>query len=53
MRPGPGKLDLLGMDQVLELSMIQFENIFPVFRKYYDDHPIGTARLQNPYIELS
>jgi len=49
MRPGPGKLDLLGMDQVLELSMIQFENIFPVFRKYYDDHPIGTARLQNPY----
>jgi tetratricopeptide (TPR) repeat protein len=32
----------------LELQSLQFSNIFPVFHKYYDDHPVGTAVLYNP-----
>jgi tetratricopeptide (TPR) repeat protein len=31
----------------MELSEIQMEPIFPVFFKYYDDHPVGTAVLRN------
>lgn len=31
----------------LELSSISFDDIFPVFHKYYDDHRIGTAKLKN------
>ncbi|TFG60246.1 MAG: hypothetical protein E4H36_12395 [Spirochaetales bacterium] len=30
-----------------ELVKIEFENIFPVFHKYYDDHPIARAVLTN------
>jgi tetratricopeptide (TPR) repeat protein len=31
----------------LNLNDLQFPNIFPVFHKYYDDHPVGTATLYN------
>ncbi len=31
----------------LELSGIDFDEVFPVFHKYYDDHPVGTAKLKN------
>jgi tetratricopeptide (TPR) repeat protein len=45
----PGKPELLGTGKILELSNIEFVNVFPVFRKYYDDHPVGKATLKNPY----
>ena len=45
----PGQPDLLGTGDILQLSNIEFENIFPVFHKYYDDNPIGKAVLENPY----
>lgn len=45
----PGQPDLLGSGDILQLADIQFENIFPVFHKYYDDNPIGEAVLKNPY----
>ena len=31
----------------LELQELSFSEIFPVFHKYYDDHPVGTAVLYN------
>ncbi|MEW5816631.1 MAG: tetratricopeptide repeat protein [Spirochaetota bacterium] len=32
---------------VLELSALEFENVFPVFHKYYDNHPVARAVLAN------
>jgi tetratricopeptide (TPR) repeat protein len=29
------------------LEQVSIDEIFPVFRSYYDDHPIGTAALKN------
>jgi hypothetical protein len=29
------------------LEQVSIDEIFPVFRSYYDDHPIGTATLKN------
>jgi tetratricopeptide (TPR) repeat protein len=29
------------------LEQVSIDEIFPVFRSYYDDHPIGTAMLKN------
>ena len=49
----PPKLKPLEEGQViepeikLEMSDIEFYNIFPVLFKYYDDHPVGRARLHN------
>jgi len=31
----------------LNLSHVEFDDILPVFYKYYDEHPIGTATLWN------
>jgi tetratricopeptide (TPR) repeat protein len=31
----------------LELSQLNIQDIYPVFYKYYDDHPIGNAVLHN------
>lgn len=31
----------------LELSQLNIQDIYPVFHKFYDDHPIGTAVLHN------
>ncbi len=31
----------------LEVENVIFENIFPVFFKYYNDHPVGRASLHN------
>jgi len=31
----------------INISEIEFEQVFPVFHKYYDDHPIGTAFIHN------
>jgi len=31
----------------LELSQLNIQDIYPVFHKYYDDHPIGNAVLHN------
>jgi transglutaminase-like putative cysteine protease len=31
----------------LAIDNLQFGQVFPVFFKYYDDHPVGTARLFN------
>ena len=49
---GGGRTPEMQRPQLLEgpgLSMdnVQFSNIFPVFHKYYDDHPVGTAVLTN------
>lgn len=33
--------------KALKVEGIEFENIFPVFYKHYDDHPIGRATLRN------
>ncbi|UCB47293.1 MAG: hypothetical protein JSV25_07755 [Spirochaetota bacterium] len=35
------------MGEGLELSNVEFENIFPVFFKYYDEYPIGKGVLRN------
>ena len=32
----------------LEITNIEFEDVFPVFHKYYDDHPVGRVVLHNP-----
>jgi tetratricopeptide (TPR) repeat protein len=31
----------------IELSRVEFDEIFPVFHKFYDDHPVGRAVLIN------
>ena len=36
--PKPGRL---------QVSDISFDDVFPVFYQYYDDKPIGTARIKN------
>ncbi len=41
----PGKLTSEG--QYLEIKDVKFEDIFPVFFKYYDEHPVGRAILHN------
>lgn len=33
--------------QGIEISRLEFEEIFPVFYKYYDARPVGSALLQN------
>lgn len=33
--------------KLLQIKNITFEDIFPVFFKYYDDHPVGNAVLYN------
>jgi tetratricopeptide (TPR) repeat protein len=40
------RLAPLSGDQV-EIIDIEFEDVFPVFFKYYDEHPIGTATIRN------
>ena len=32
----------------LEITNIEFEDVFPVFHKYYDDHSVGRVVLHNP-----
>ena len=41
LRPDPLK------GKRLEVSEVRLETIFPVFHSYYDDHPVGTATLEN------
>jgi hypothetical protein len=31
----------------IEISNLQFSEVFPVFHKYYDDHPVGAITLAN------
>jgi hypothetical protein len=31
----------------LSIEGAQFDSVFPVFRKYYDDHPVGRLRIRN------
>jgi len=31
----------------LEIKDVDFNDVFPVFFKYYDDHPIGTLKIRN------
>lgn len=33
--------------EAAELAEVSFGNIFPVFHKYYDDHPLGRAVIRN------
>ncbi|MCK5154462.1 MAG: hypothetical protein KAQ93_08900, partial [Spirochaetales bacterium] len=33
--------------QELSISSVEFDDIFPVFFKYYEDHPIGSLILEN------
>ncbi|MBT3275661.1 MAG: hypothetical protein HN368_21080, partial [Spirochaetales bacterium] len=47
---GPSQLDpepLDGDGGKLEIINIEFDNIFPVFFKFYDSNPIGTLRIRN------
>jgi tetratricopeptide (TPR) repeat protein len=51
-RRGPGGKPLLPEyvqteGKALMVQDLLFENVFPVFFKYYDDHPIGKASLKN------
>ncbi len=43
MKPAP----LDSGSQYIEITNVEFEEIFPVFFKYYDDHPVGKAVLRN------
>jgi len=43
----PATPELLSGREYLEIEDVSFEDIFPVFFKYYDDHPIGKAVLHN------
>lgn len=45
--PVPQKPEPLEEGPGLALENLQFSDIFPVFHKYYDDHPLGTAVLTN------
>jgi hypothetical protein len=31
----------------LEITQLEFSNVFPVFYKFYNDHPIGRAKVSN------
>ncbi len=31
----------------LSIDGVELESVFPVFRKYYDDHPVGIVRVKN------
>ncbi len=33
--------------RTLELGKVDVQNIFPIFRSYYDDNPVGTVRISN------
>ncbi|MBW8003731.1 MAG: hypothetical protein FVQ80_17285 [Planctomycetes bacterium] len=53
----PLKPDLLNakipeQGERIEISRIEFKQIFPVFHKYYDDHPIGKVVIRNQEKEL-
>ena len=45
-KPDQLRLTPLSGDHV-EIRDVDFEDVFPVFFKYYDDHPIGSAVLKN------
>jgi tetratricopeptide (TPR) repeat protein len=38
----------LGKEEGLGIRNIEFDNIFPVFFKYYDNNPVGGAVIYNP-----
>jgi tetratricopeptide (TPR) repeat protein len=48
--PGAGSFtpEALLVDGPLQIHDVAFEDVFPMFFKYYDDHPVGTAVLTNP-----
>ncbi|MFP4302958.1 MAG: tetratricopeptide repeat protein [Spirochaetaceae bacterium] len=45
--PAPRPLEEAAGATPLTVSDARFQEIFPVFFKYYDEHPIGVARLEN------
>jgi tetratricopeptide (TPR) repeat protein len=47
IRPAPLLGQETGTAGGLEIGAITFENVFPIFQKYYDDHPIGRAVIRN------
>jgi tetratricopeptide (TPR) repeat protein len=48
LRPGLlGSPKTPGPNEGLAVGAVGFEPVFPVFYKYYDDHPIGTMVLRN------
>ncbi len=47
LRPGLLTAKVPGAREGIEISGIEFDQVFPVFHKYYDDHPIGRAVLRN------
>jgi hypothetical protein len=44
---GPRPLEEAADDEYLQISRPDIGEIFPVFFKYYDAHPIGSARITN------
>jgi hypothetical protein len=42
---------LIAAEDYIDISDVQFEHIFPVFHKYYDDHPVGTVTITNIHDE--
>jgi tetratricopeptide (TPR) repeat protein len=39
LKPGPGR--------GLQLVSVNYDDVFPVFHKHYDDHPVGVAVIEN------
>jgi hypothetical protein len=44
----PFSPEALLADGPLQIRDVSFKDVFPMFFKYYDDHPVGTAVLTNP-----
>jgi tetratricopeptide (TPR) repeat protein len=45
--PERAQMSLPAKPRLLELTTLDLKNVFPIFRSYYDEHPVGTARITN------
>jgi hypothetical protein len=45
--PGPSQQTVPSRIRLLEISSVSAGAVYPIFRSYYDDHPVATAKLTN------